>query len=100
MTSLAQSLTFKWSGDVSDKLSFTRPLKIYVICHENTTVNDLTPGSCEGPSGGSRAAAAVADGYREVESPDDWSRSACISATTIPVAELVDTWPPISSGSA
>ena len=58
----------------------------------------------EGPSGGSRAAAAVADGCREVEelsSPaGDWSRSACISATTIPVAELVDTWPPISSGSA
>ena len=57
----------------------------------------------EGPSGGSRAAAAVADGCREVEvlsSSGDCSRSACISATTIPVAELVDTWPPISSGSA
>ena len=33
------------SGDVSDKLSFTRPLEIYVNCHENTTVNDLTHGS-------------------------------------------------------
>ena len=51
----------------------------------------------EGPSGGSRAAAAVADGCREVVVPSgDCSRSACISATTIPVAELVDTWPPIS----
>jgi len=58
----------------------------------------------EGPSGGSRAAAAaVADGCREVAVvvlsspvPGDWSRSAGISATTIPV----DTWPPISSGSA
>jgi len=59
----------------------------------------------EGPSGGSRAAAVVADGCREVEEPSSpgpggWSRSACTSATTIPVAELVDTWPPISSGSA
>ena len=55
----------------------------------------------EGPSGGSRAAAAVADGCREVDVvsssvPGDWSLSTCISATTIPV----DTWPPISSGSA
>jgi len=55
----------------------------------------------EGPSGGSRAAAAVADGYREVEvspapEPGDCSLSTFISATTIPV----DTWPPISSGSA
>jgi len=60
----------------------------------------------EGPSGGSRAAAAVADGCREVVAlslpePGGCSLSACISATTIPVAELVvDTWPPISSGSA
>jgi len=56
----------------------------------------------EGPSGGSRAAAAVADGCREVDElpSDDCSRSTCISATTIPVAELVDIWPPISSGSA
>jgi len=59
----------------------------------------------EGPSGGSRAAAAVADGCREVavvssSVPGGWSRSACIPAMTIPVAELVDTWPPISSGSA
>jgi len=50
-------------------------------------------------SGGSRAAAAVADGCREVvamSSSGGCSLSACISATTIPV----DTWPPISSGSA
>jgi len=47
-------------------------------------------GAIEGPSGGSRAAAAVADGCREVvvlSSSGDCSRSACISATTIPVAE-------------
>ena len=65
----------------------------------------LENGTSEGPSGGSRAAAAVADGCREVavlpsSEPGDCSLSACISATTIPVAELVDTWPPISSGSA
>ena len=59
----------------------------------------MLTGAIEGPSGGSRAAAAVADGCREV-AYGDCSRSACISATTIPVAELVDTWPPISSGSA
>ena len=53
----------------------------------------------EGPSGGSRTAAAVADGCREVVC-DDCSSSACISARTIPVAELVNIWPPISSGSA
>ena len=59
--------------------------------------------TCEGSSGGSRAAAAVADGCREVDVSggcDDCSSSACISATTIPVARLVDIWPPISSGSA
>ena len=62
----------------------------------------------EGPSGGSRAAA-VADGCREVvqlssSATCDCSPSACISATTIPVARLVDIWPPVyillSGGSA
>ena len=73
---------------------------------EPTQSESEVVGNSEGPSGGSRAAAAVADGCREVvvvlSSPEpggDWSRSACTSATTIPVAELVDTWPPISSGS-
>ena len=75
-------------------------------CSQHCLVLEQTSGSwagaCEGPSGGSRAAAAVADGCREVHvsAADGCSSSACTSATTIPVARLVDIWPPISSGFA
>ena len=73
----------------------TKPDYYRQMCYKNVSNSNIS----EGPSGGSCAAAAVADGCRKVVW-DDCSSSACISATTIPVAELVDIWPPISSGSA
>ena len=46
------------------------------------------------PSAAAVSAAAMVDGCRE-EDVADCSSSACTSAATIPVAKLVDIWPPI-----
>ena len=65
--------------EIGDRPTVTRRTKVGTkTSNRKQTCKKRFSGSCEGPSGGSRAAAAVADGCREVDVlsssvPGGWS---------------------------